>query len=288
MIKRIEQYLQERCEQYVGDFEKREYPAAEAKLKSMESRDAKILNVRAHAMNIKSRLENDKETVQYRVHWEYFIKQKDFYYIEEEIESRVAVFERGECLRDEEAVQTVPEKYPESVELQYESIERLLYSYDRLKAIQYAERYWSNYNSAYKSFGDDCTNFISQCLHAGGAPMWGQSNRSKGWWYSGESWSWSWTVANALSLLLQNSKVGVRALQVSSPQELMLGDIICYDFEGDGRINHNTIVTAKDTYEMPLVNAHTYDSRMRYWSYEDSNKYTPQIQYRFYHIVDDA
>lgn len=39
---------------------------------------------------------------------------------------------------------------------------------------------------------------------------------------------------------------------------------------------------------MPLVNAQTYDSRMRYWSYEDSTAYTPSIRYTFFHILDDA
>ena len=86
---------------------------------------------------------------------------------------------------------------------------------------------------------------------------------------------------------MKNSTIGLRAKEVSKPEELMLGDIICYDFEGDGRFNHNTIVTAKDIHGMPLVNANTTDSRLRYWSYEDSTAYTPNIQYRFFHIVDD-
>ena len=39
-------------------------------------------------------------------------------------------------------------------------------------------------------------------------------------------------------------------------------------------------------YGMPLVNAHTYNSRMRYWAYEDSSAYTPNIKYKFFTIVD--
>ena len=38
---------------------------------------------------------------------------------------------------------------------------------------------------------------------------------------------------------------------------------------------------------MPLVNAHTFNSRMRYWNYEDSTAYTPNMKYRFFTIVDD-
>ena len=60
------------------------------------------------------------------------------------------------------------------------------------------------------------------------------------------NWSYSWAVANSLRLYFANSKNGLRAREVRSPDQLLLGDVICYDFEGDGRFNHNTIVTGKD------------------------------------------
>jgi hypothetical protein len=80
----------------------------------------------------------------------------------------------------------------------------------------------------------------------------------------------------------------LRAVEVNRPEELKLGDIICYDFEGDGRFNHTTIVTAKDADGMPLVNAHTTNSRKRYWAYTDSTAYTPNIKYIFLQVVDDV
>src|SRR5690606_36122589 len=86
---------------------------------------------------------------------------------------------------------------------------------------------------------------------------------------------------------LPKAKVGVRATVVSDPRELELGDVICYDFQGDGRFDHVTFVTGKDKGGYPLVNAHTANSRLRYWSYEDSTAYTPNIKYKFLHIVDD-
>ena len=95
-------------------------------------------------------------------------------------------------------------------------------------------------------------------------------------------------MANSLRLYLQNSNSGLCAREVSSPEQLLLGDVICYDFEGDGRFDHNTIVVAKDANGMPLVNAHTYNSRMRYWAYEDSSRYTPNIKYKFFTITDDS
>ncbi|TDQ35433.1 amidase domain-containing protein [Aureibacillus halotolerans] len=158
------------------------------------------------------------------------------------------------------------------------------FSYNRREAVRYADYWWNSYNPAYREFEVDCTNYISQCLRAGGAPMRGQPNRGKGWWYSGSSWSYSWAVAHSLRWYLSGSTAGLQGEEVASPLDLQLGDVICYDFEGDGRWNHNTIVTAFDENGEPLVNAHTSNSRMRYWAYEDSTAYTPNIQYKFFHI----
>ena len=51
-----------------------------------------------------------------------------------------------------------------------EDEERASY-YDRLAAVQYAEKHWDKPNESYKQFEVNCTNYISQCLHAGKAPM---------------------------------------------------------------------------------------------------------------------
>lgn len=159
--------------------------------------------------------------------------------------------------------------------------------YNRQSAVAYAMQYWNSPNPLYPHFTDDCTNFISQCLYAGGIPMLFSKEKGKGWWIrtgKGGDWSWSWTVAHALYLLLKSGAAPMRAVSQSSPEQLEPGDLICYDFDGDGRFQHNTIVVAKDANNMPLVNAHTTDSRMRYWAYEDSTAYTPNIRYAFFRI----
>ncbi|MFD2370320.1 amidase domain-containing protein [Brevibacillus sp. GCM10020057] len=159
--------------------------------------------------------------------------------------------------------------------------------YNRKSAVAYAMQYWNSHNPLYPRFTDDCTNFISQCLYAGGIPMLFSKEKGKGWWIrmgKGGEWSWSWTVAHALYLLLKSGAAPMRAVSKSSPDQLEPGDLICYDFDGDGRFQHNTIVVAKDANNMPLVNAHTTDSSMRYWAYEDSTAYTPNIRYAFFQI----
>ena len=259
------------------------------KKESCQERYAEIVKVHAGGKIHRITSErNETQTILYDVHYKYFIKQGDLLYLEEEVENRSAVF-YGDRIYEDSEVQI---EYSESVEDEesesVEAIDRVTYQYDRLSAVQYAERWWNSYNPAYKKFENDCTNYISQCLHAGDAPMHGYPTKGKGWWMRNQSWSYSWTVANSLRWYIPNSTMGLRGKLVESPKELKLGDVICYDFEGDGRFDHTTIVTGKDAAGEPLVNAHTFNSRMRYWKYEDSTAYTPNIKYRFFTIVDDS
>jgi cell wall-associated NlpC family hydrolase len=155
--------------------------------------------------------------------------------------------------------------------------------YNRERAVAYANTYWNSHNPAFRFFRtDDCTNFISQCLYAGGFPMVGGRDRAKGWWYRQgrpDNWSYSWAVANSFYWFLRS-----RAQQVLRVEDLQLGDVICYDFEGDGRWNHSAIVTYKDENGQAYVNAHTNNSQYRYWPYQDSAAWTPRIKYAFFHI----
>ncbi len=156
--------------------------------------------------------------------------------------------------------------------------------YDRLKAYKYAERWWDGYNPSYmKVQGNDCTNFISQVVHAGGMPFVMSQSRAKGWWYRGKTWSYSWAVAHSFKLALPRL---LHAQEVGDPRQLKIGDVICYDWDGDGRWQHNTVVVDFDAYGMPLVNAHTVASHRRYFDYRDSYAHTARTRYAFYHIPD--
>lgn len=114
--------------------------------------------------------------------------------------------------------------------------------------------------------------------------MRGEPVREEGWWYTDGNWSFSWSVSHSLRWYLSGSKQGLTANEVESAKELMPGDIICYDFTGDGKWDHTTIVVAKDKEDMPLVNAHTDNSKNRYWTYEDSPAWTKQTKYTFFRI----
>ncbi|MCP3741706.1 amidase domain-containing protein [Rossellomorea sp. BNER] len=277
--------LNERIQDFVDHNRSDLHDKARRKRELCSKRKVDIIKVNANAQVRKVVPFQEEKQVHYYVHLTYLLKQDAHFYVEEEVEERIALFVDHQLVEDLEVFKQEEEFEGDQKD---KDDERVSFHYDRRKAVQYAEYWWNSYNPAYKSFEVDCTNFISQCLHAGGAPMRGHPNRGKGWWMRNNNWSYSWSVANSLRWHLPSSNVGLRGVEVQYPQQLQLGDVICYDFEGDGRFDHNTIVTAKDAYGMPLVNAHTTNSRMRYWNYEDSTAYTPEIQYKFYRIEDDS
>ena len=65
----------------------------------------------------------------------------------------------------------------------------------------------------YEKYGGDCTNFISQCLHAGEIPFdeSGRDITTKWYWYSDYSRTPTWTAAKPLeTYLLNNNKKGTK------------------------------------------------------------------------------
>lgn len=156
--------------------------------------------------------------------------------------------------------------------------------YDREKAVAYANKWWDSHNPAYPHFPVDCTNYISQCVRAGGGETWGYPDRSRGWWIQNGTWSFSWSVAHSFRWYLAGSTRGLRAEQRASANLLQLGDVICYDFSGDGRYDHTTIVTGFRDGE-PVVNAHTASSYHRDWRYTTSPAFQDETRYTFFHIL---
>lgn len=268
---------------HADTFESLEKAAYERKIAQLRERKAWVVKASSKARITGIQSFDNLELVRYGIHHQWLVKQNEHFYIEERVEERLATFENGKMVTDK-VIADEKKLKDEVEEIREDLIQSVRFSYDRHKAVQYAERWWNDYNPAYRKFNDDCTNYISQCLRAGGAPMRGYPNRSQGWWYHNHNWSYSWTVANALCQYLATSKAGLQAKEVNRPEHLELGDVICYDFDGDGKWQHTTIVVAKDQNNMPLVNAHTTNSRMRYWTYEDSTAYTNNIKYKFFHI----
>ncbi|MCA1030715.1 amidase domain-containing protein [Bacillus timonensis] len=294
MKKKIEELMNKRLHSLVGNHHRHtgklnsiDEKLLQQKIAMNQKRAAEIVKSHASVQIVGQKRVNNFHYIDYNAHIQYVVKQNDKIYVEESFEERIAMFENGDLINDDEK-KYVEEDSTDDQVLDRKKLENepLGVSYNRLDAVKYAERWWNSFNPKYKKFENDCTNFISQCLHAGGIPMVGYPSRTNGWWMKHQNWSYSWTVANSFRWYLSGAKSGLRAKEVFSAKDLLLGDVICYDFEGDGRYNHATIVVAKDEEGMPLVNAHTQNSRMRYWTYEDSTAYTPNITYKFFHILD--
>lgn len=254
------------------------------KLALWEREKASIVKVSGRGELFRKFRFDDKTLQEYLLHISFLIKQKEHYHLEEQLISYRVELKNGKIIKHEEIPREQPARENPNSLLEDSGGVRQDFVYDRREAVRYAERWWNSHNPDFRVFEDDCTNYISQCLLAGGAPMRGAPVRERGWWYTGNSWSFSWAVAHSLRWYLSGSTSGLKGKELQSPEELLLGDVICYDFEGDGRWDHNTIVVNKDANGMPLVNAHTNNSRNRYWTYEDSAAWTPNIQYKFFRI----
>ena len=134
--------------------------------------------------------------------------------------------------------------------------------YNRLKAVEYAEKWALGRNPAYfdfQSLGGDCTNFASQCIFAGASVM--NFTPSTGWYYrSASDRTASWTAVEYLyNFLVKNRSVGPYAHQ-ADVSEIMIGDIVQLS-DRNGVFYHSPVITA--IFPEILVSTHTFDALNR-------------------------
>lgn len=132
--------------------------------------------------------------------------------------------------------------------------------YNRELAVEYAQKYALEYNPNYFHFdgiGGDCTNFISQCLFAGGGKM--NYDKYYGWFYfNKDNRAPSWTSVKYLSrFLLSESKPGF-VVKVMPVNDLEVGDIIQIR-QNPNEFNHTVIVTKITPHEI-YVCSHSNDA----------------------------
>ena len=147
-------------------------------------------------------------------------------------------------------------------------------TYDRNKAVSYAQKYTSNdsgtgsYNNAqYKPVGDDddninkdCANYVSQCLFAGGIPM------HDGWYYKdpgnvkNPDVNAAWRGTNYQERSLSARHFGERVYDTSL---LKKGDLVyTYDSRDNGTYSH-VVILSKDvgTSTSMIVCGHTQNQK---------------------------
>lgn len=144
--------------------------------------------------------------------------------------------------------------------------------YNRAKAVEYADRYcgalWDRedgykYNTKYRNYADlggDCANFASQVLADKSA---GNLRMDGTWLYKRGSASRAWVNASSFTRYIMYSGKGRLIARgkynkvAGLTKNLSPGDIVAYERKGD--IVHVSVVTAKDSNGMLLVNSHTND-----------------------------
>jgi hypothetical protein len=119
-------------------------------------------------------------------------------------------------------------------------------SYNATAAVNYALTYVYSPNSAYRLYTDnDCTNFTSQALRAGGWPFDETGDRAlANTWYYGTftfTTSYSWAAAHNFNQFFAQAGRGFGAQYFS---QLIKGDMLQADFGPvpDGNISHSMIV----------------------------------------------
>lgn len=139
--------------------------------------------------------------------------------------------------------------------------------YNRQAAVDYAHKWAFKRNKRYINFtgiGGDCTNFISQCIHAGGAPM--NYKKTFGWYYNSSTDrtpSWS-GVQYFYNFLVKNKSTGPKGRPISI-NELEIADVIQLSFDGT-TWGHSLLVVdivGPPTPENILIATHTDDSDYR-------------------------
>ncbi len=138
-------------------------------------------------------------------------------------------------------------------------------TYDNAAAIAYAWEWAYGRNPAYADFSDmggDCTNFISQILFAGGAPM--NETPDTGWYYhSLDERAPAWSGVPFFWVFLTTNK-GVGPFGHEIPlSEVKPGDVIQLKFAGKDDFSHALLVltagTPADAHNITVA-AHTDDS----------------------------
>ena len=116
--------------------------------------------------------------------------------------------------------------------------------YLRDRAILYAKTWWNKRNPNYYNFdnlGGDCTNFVSQCLHAGGISM---NYSYLGWYYnSPNSRSPAWTGVEEFFNFAVNNKsdIGVK-VKLCDIYEVKVGDIVQFQTLNKNRYHHTALI----------------------------------------------
>ncbi|MBE6844065.1 MAG: hypothetical protein E7510_14810, partial [Ruminococcus sp.] len=127
-------------------------------------------------------------------------------------------------------------------------------------AVDYAKKYWNNYNPDYpncNSIGGDCANFVSQCLYAGGL------QQDSTWKVGSSAWQYCPDMVKYLG-----SKYKV--IDYAKASDMKIGNPVFYWNSSKGRWSHAAICTGFNG-STPLVSAHNKNHIDYEWTLGGAN-----------------
>lgn len=180
------------------------------------------------------------------------------------------------------------------------------FPFDRSGAVAYAERWWNSRNDTYNSFGNDCTNYVSQCWHDGGlypfrfdGPRW-YHKKPRFWFFETQEWTHSWTVTRefATAMVVDFRVAEFTYADISSSWNSALpGDAIQYNWgTGDGfshgsvEVGYGNFTYNGQPYNGDYMNQHTTDRRHAPWNWgwlqENDPLVRSNMRARVVHFID--
>lgn len=158
-------------------------------------------------------------------------------------------------------------------------------TYNPYKVAEYANKwvnpsanggttYTNSYNtSEYVTNGPDgdadCTNYVSQCMYAGGMKM-DSTSDINGWWYDKTKlWSYVWFTATPHFKYFKSNRTAYN--NVSNSSYIIPGNPVYYNWHNSSTnyddFNHAAICVGYDSNGVPIVNSHSYDYYHVKWNY---------------------
>jgi hypothetical protein len=114
------------------------------------------------------------------------------------------------------------------------------------RQLQYALAHWDDYNTAewgdYNPIGGDCMNFVSQTLVARG---WAQRGD---WYHDGTASTETWRFVPTFDawMTVHAQELGVTRLELDQRDQVKLGDLVVFDWDGNGSLDHIQLVSDID------------------------------------------
>ncbi len=149
------------------------------------------------------------------------------------------------------------------------------YTLDMEKAIAYGDQWALSRNPLYEDFtgrGGNCANFVSQCMYAAGFPLNGE------WYMKGVKYNKGpWFFANENYLYFSNYGTA----EAADETNINRGDLVYYDWTGDGHIDHTALCVGKGDDGQPAVDSNTTNALHANWKLGAKN---PNAKFYVIHL----